>query len=74
MTLTISLPVLILIGVCLALFIGVTLLAHSQGLFDKGGGGYLGGIDSLFTMILYTLLWAVPSLLIWAIWATWWRA
>ena len=74
MTLTLSLPVLILIGISLALFVGVTILAHSQGMFDGGGGGYLGGIDALFTIILYVVFWAVPSLLAWAIWATWWRA
>lgn len=73
MTLTISLPVLILLGLSLALFVGATILAHSQGMFDAGGGGYLGGIDAMFTMILYTLLWALPSLLAWAVWATWWR-
>ena len=73
MTLTLSLPVLILIGISFAMFIGVTILAHSQGMFDGGGGGYLGGIDALFTIILYAVFWVVPSLLAWAIWATWWR-
>ena len=73
MTLTLSLPVLVLLGISFALFIGVTILAHSQGMLD-GGGGYLGGIDALFTIILYAVFWAVPSLLAWAIWATWWRA
>ena len=72
MTLTLSLPVLVLLGISFALFIGVTILAHSQGMLD--GGGYLGGIDALFTIILYAVFWAVPSLLAWAIWATWWRA
>ena len=74
MTLTLSLPVLVLLGISFALFIGVTILAHSQGMLDGGGGGYLGGIDALFTIILYAVFWAVPSLLAWAIWATWWRA
>jgi len=55
MTLTLSLPALILIGISLALFVGVTILAHSQGMFDGGGGGYLGGIDALFTIILYAI-------------------
>ena len=74
MTLTLSLSVLVLIGISLSLFVGVTILAHSQGMFDRGGGGYLGGINALFTIILYAVFWAVPSLLAWAIWATWWRA
>ena len=41
MTLTITLPVLILLGISLALFIGTTYLCHCQGMFD-GGGGYGG--------------------------------
>jgi len=72
MTLTISLPLLILLGISLALFATVTVLCHCQGLFD-GGDGYLAGLDSLFTLILYGMFWAVPSLMAWAIWATWWR-
>lgn len=74
MTITFTLPFLLLAGFSLALFIGVTILAHSQGMFDGSGGGYLGGIDALFTIILYAVFWAVPSLLAWAVWATWWRA
>lgn len=74
MTLTLSLPVLALIALSLALFVGVTILAHSQGLFDGGGGSLLGGINALFTVALYAVFWAAPSLLAWAVWATWWRA
>lgn len=73
MTLTISLPALILIGISLALFIGVTVLCFYQGMFDNSGG-YAGGLDGLFTLILYLIFWALPSLAGWAIWATWWRA
>lgn len=73
MTLTISLPVLILLCISFALFVGVTILCLSQGLFDRGGG-YLGGIDAMFTIIIYAVAWAIPSLLAWAAWATWWRA
>ena len=72
MTLTLSLPFLLLAGFSLGLFIGVTILCHTQGLFE-GGGVYLAGIDSLFTLILYAVLWAVPSLGAWAVWATWFR-
>ncbi|MFN3303053.1 MAG: hypothetical protein ACK44A_04960 [Roseateles sp.] len=73
MTLTLSLPVLILLGISLALFIATTYLCHSQGMFD-GGGGYAGGLDGLFTVILYAIFWAIPSLIAWAVWATWFRA
>jgi len=60
MTLTLSLPVLVLIGISLALFVGATILAHSQSMFDGGGGGYAGGLDGLFTIILYVVVWVVP--------------
>lgn len=72
MTLTLSLPLLMLVGFSLLLFISVTIFCHSQGMFD-GGGGYLGGIDALFTLIVYGMFWAVPSLMAWAVWATWFR-
>jgi len=56
-TLTISMPALLLIGFSLALFIGVTILCHQQGMLDgPGSGGYLGGIDALFTIILYAIM------------------
>lgn len=74
MTITLTLPFLLLAGFSLGLFIGVTILCHQQGLFDAGGGGYLGGIDALFTIILYAILWAIPSLIAWAAWATWFRS
>jgi hypothetical protein len=72
MTFTITLPVLILLGISLALFIGTTVLAHYQGMFDNSGG-YAGGLDGLFLLILYAIFWAIPSLVAWAIWATWLR-
>lgn len=72
MTLTISLSALVLIGLSVALFIGVTVLCFMQGMFD-GGGGYAGGLGSIFTFLFYVVFWAVPSLAGWAIWATWWR-
>lgn len=74
MTLTISLSALVLICFSVALFIGVTVLCFMQGMFDGGGGGYAGGLGSLFTIVFYAIFWALPSLAAWAIWATWWRA
>ena len=73
MTITISLGAMILIGISVALFVGTTILCHLQGLFDGSSGGYLSGLDSLFTIIIYAVFWAIPSLASWAIWATWWR-
>lgn len=72
MTLTISLPVLIGLSLCLLLFIAVTVLAHSEGMFDDPGG-YLAGLNGAFLVLLYAILWALPSLAGWAIYATWWR-
>ena len=58
----------------LLLFIGVTIFCHQAGMFDAGGGGgFVAGLDSLFATIVYLICWAVPSLLAWAVWATWWR-
>lgn len=54
MTLTLSLPFLLLAGFSLLLFIGVTIFCHHA-------------------TIVYLICWAVPSLLAWAVWATWWR-
>lgn len=72
MTVTLTMPFLLLAGLSLLLFIGATILAHQQGLFD-GGGGYAGGLDAVFIVILYAVFWAIPSLLAWAVWATWWK-
>jgi hypothetical protein len=72
MTITLTTPFLLLGGLSLLLFVGVTILCHWQGMFD-GGGGYAGGLDGFFIVIAYAVFWAVPSLLVWAVWATWWR-
>lgn len=73
MTLTISLSVLILLGISVALFIGVTVFCHREGMFDAGGGGYCAGLDGLFMIGIYLIFWALPSLIAWAVWATWLR-
>ena len=74
MTLTLSLPFLLLAGFSLLLFIGVMIFCYQAGMFDAGGGsGFVAGLDSLFATIVYLICWAVPSLLAWAVWATWWR-
>jgi len=72
MTITLTLPLLLLAGFSLLLFIGVTILAYSQGLYD-GRGGLGGAMEGAFLVILYAICWALPSLLTWAVWATWLR-
>ena len=70
MTITLSLSLVVGLALSAALFVAVTVLCWHQGMFD-GGGGYAGGLDAVFTVIAYTLCWAVPSLAGWAIYATW---
>ena len=60
-----------IIGVSIVLFALVTALCIQQGLF---GADDQYGIAFLFALCFYAALWAVPSLLIWAVWATWFRA
>lgn len=52
------------------LFVLVTHFCWRQGMFD---GADTLGIGSLFTLLFYSVGWAMPSLLIWATWATWLR-
>ena len=72
LTITLSAGALVVIAIAVILFVVVTVVCHQAGMFD-GGSGYLGGLDSLFVIIAYAVLWAVPSLLAWAAWATWFR-
>jgi len=67
MTITLSLPILILLGISVVLFIATTLLCFQQGLFDNDSYG----IGAMFALLIYAILWAIPSVLAWAIWATW---
>lgn len=69
---TLSIGAMVVLAISLALFIGCTLLAWRQGMFDTYGG-YAGGLDGLFLFALYACLWALPSLLAWVAWATWWK-
>jgi hypothetical protein len=71
-TITVTLPFVLLACFSLLLFIVVTIYAVRQGLFEQTGG-YAAGIEGLFTGLLYSIFWAVPSLFAWAAWATWWR-
>lgn len=70
---TLSTGAMVVLAISLALLIGCTLIAWCQDMFGSSGG-YLGGLDGLFLFLLYACLWAVPSLLVWAVWATWWKS
>lgn len=61
---------LIIAACSCVLFLFVTWLAHSQGIFD---GGDPFGIAFIFGLALYAALWATPSLLAWAVYATWFK-
>lgn len=50
------------------LFIAAGLLCKSQGLFD-GPDTY--GIGGFFIVGIFAIFWGMPSVLAWAIWATW---
>lgn len=72
MTLTIALSTgaVFLIVASAMLFIAVTVFCGYAGLFD-GGDTY--GIGALFTLAIYAILWAIPSLVAWGVWAMWFR-
>jgi ABC-type dipeptide/oligopeptide/nickel transport system permease subunit len=71
MTFTIPLSLFVIVSLSALLFFAVTVFAWHSGLFDGGSSGYAGGMDGLFLIILYAVLWAIPSLAGWAIYATW---
>lgn len=70
MTFSISLAVLVGLAFSAVLFIIATVICWRQGLFD-GGGGYAGGLDAVFIIFMYVIFWILPSILTWAIYATW---
>lgn len=71
MTVTIPLALLVIGSLSALLFVAVTVFAWYSGLFDGGSSGYAAGLEGFFIIILYAVLWAIPSLAGWAIYATW---
>jgi len=67
-----SLPLLIGIGLSAVLFIAVTLLLLWGGFFDDSGGFYA-GFTAVCNLLAYTIFWAIPTLIGWAVYATWFR-
>jgi hypothetical protein len=70
MTFTISLAAVLLLAFSALCFIGTTVFIRRMG---GHGGSDTYGIGALFDMLIYLALWVVPSLLAWAVWATWLR-
>lgn len=70
MTITISAPHLIMLAICIALFVATTVFCVWQGLFD---GNDQFGIGEIFKIAAYAVFWIIPSLTMWAVWATWIR-
>lgn len=68
MTFTLSMPLLIGLGLSLALFAFATWACSKQGLFKDGG---YPDFNPLFVAIFYAALWLLPSFAGWAIYATW---
>jgi len=68
-TITISLGVVGLLAFSLVLFLLVTWLIGAQGLFFDDTFG----IGALFAIAFYAILWVIPSLIAWGIWATWFK-
>lgn len=67
---TLSLGAAVLMIFSLVLFVVVTVVQRHMGMFD--GADSL-GIGGLFSLLFYVLFWALPSVLAWAVWATWLR-
>lgn len=65
MTVTIPFPLLVLSGLSLLLFLGVTAACKRE---FKGRGGDL---EAVLAVVAYLVFWLLPSLLAWAAWATW---
>lgn len=70
MTITLSLWPLALIAISVVLFIAITWFCVSTDLFNSEG---MFNINPVFVLVLYACGWAVPSLGMWAIYATWFR-
>lgn len=61
----IEIPVLLLLSV--ALLIAATVICYWAGFFDNDTFD----IGSLFAFVVYLLVWVIPSLIAWGVWATW---
>jgi hypothetical protein len=65
MTITIGLPLLIVIAISVILFIGVTVFCWLGGLFEHD----VWGMAFFFRVQLYVIFWILPSLIALTVWA-----
>lgn len=70
LTFSITLSGALVIGFSVFLLIATTGFCLIAGLFD---GDDPWGVAWIFTLIIYGICWAMPSLIAWAVWATWFR-
>lgn len=67
---SLSIATIIMLCVSIILFLAVSIFAYTQGMFD-GGGDY--NLAPIFIATFYAIGWVIPSLLMWAIYATWFK-
>ena len=70
MTITISLTTLLLSSGALTLFLIALWLCWREGLFD---GSYSYGIACVFVIAIMSIVFAIPSLAGWTLYATWFK-
>lgn len=70
-TLSISAGALFVVGLSVALFVAVSVFCRWHRMFDEWSDPM--NFMALFVLLAYAVLWAVPSLVAWAVWATWFR-
>lgn len=73
MTVTVSVGILFVLGVALVMTGLVTWACKAWGLFENTGGNYLPDTGWFFSVALYIIGVGIPTLLAWAVWATWFK-
>ena len=56
-----------------AIIIGSIILFAVVTVMDRMDSSGEGGIDAIFSVLLYLILWALPTLVALLVWAIWWR-
>jgi len=70
MTFTISNGATLMLAFSACLFTVVTAISIKE---DMWNDEWNAGLGVIALVMLYGFLWAIPSLLVWAVWATWFR-
>jgi hypothetical protein len=72
LTISLSAGAITVIAICVGLFLAATACCAKADLFGSKAG-MASAFDGAFILLIYALVWAVPSLIAWAVWATWLR-